>query len=426
MTRLRAGAATDAGMVRAQNEDNLLMAEPLFAVADGMGGHAAGEVASETAIETLRVAFGRNPSLDGLVEAIQEANRRVWQLGQEDPARRGMGTTLTAAALVPDGDDETLAIANVGDSRVYLLRDGDLSQVTDDHSLVEELVRRGQLSAEEALVHPQKHVVTRVLGMGPDVEVDMFPVTPYRRDRVLLASDGLFNEVTDDEIAAVLRRGGDPEAVARELVERAKTAGGSDNITVVVVDVVDDDGRSEQASAALSAEPRTSSVPLRPSAPEGGAVERDDPSPRPVAAPAAAPARPTSAEPSHRRITARVVGFLLVFLLLLGGAVAAIAAYARGSYFVGVQGQQVVIFKGHPGGLLWFHPTVEQRTGLTTADMPESSVMDLNDGHVEPSVSAARRFVDHLAEEAAAARGATTTTTAPPPATTPTTAAPAP
>ena len=426
MTQLRSGSATDVGMVRSQNEDALLVDEPLFAVADGMGGHAAGEVASEAAIETLDVAFKRNPTLDGLVEAVQEANRRVWHIGQSESDKRGMGTTVAAAALVDDNGEDTLAVANVGDSRVYLLRDGDLTQITEDHSLVEELVRGGQLSPEEAQIHPQRHVVTRVLGMAPDIDVDLFPVIPYRGDRLLLASDGLFNEVADEAIAQVLRQVREPDAAAHELVAQAKTAGGADNITVIVVDVVDDDGRSESASAALAAD-KTTVVPRADgaarAAPDRAQPPPTPPPPTPPPSRSAAPADIGLAPARPRRITGRVIAFIAVVVVLVIAAAGAVVYAARSTYYVGLQGDDVLIYKGRPGGLLWFKPTLAARTGHTTADVPADRLEQVQAGKEEPSLAAARRYTQNLFAEAAAARSTTTTTTtATPPTSTATTA----
>src|SRR3954454_4724966 len=254
MTELRAGGATDTGLVTAHNEDNSLADERLFAVADGVGGHKAGEVASQTAVDTLQREF-TEPTTDGLIDAVKTANRTVWDLAESNPDQRGMGTTLTALALVDEDGEERLAVVNVGDSRAYLLQHGELEQLTEDHSLVEQLVREGQLTPEEAQVHPQRSIITRALGLDPEVEVDSWELTPYKGDRILLCSDGLTNEVSDDEIASTLRSVSDPEEAARQLVNEARDHGGSDNITCVVVDVLDDDGRAEQASAALAAEP---------------------------------------------------------------------------------------------------------------------------------------------------------------------------
>ncbi|HVL03977.1 MAG TPA: Stp1/IreP family PP2C-type Ser/Thr phosphatase, partial [Acidimicrobiales bacterium] len=229
------------------------MAESLFAVADGMGGHAAGEIASEVAVESLESS--EPTTVDALEEAVRQANRAVWERASDDPELRGMGTTLCVIALSADsagGGDDRILVANVGDSRVYQFHDGDITQITDDHSLVEDLVREGRLSAEEARTHPQRNILTRVLGNEPDVEVDTWEIIPQRGDRYLLCSDGLFNEVDDDRIAAVLRRLADPEDAAHELVNLANQHGGRDNVSAVVVDVVDDDNRAAAASAALA------------------------------------------------------------------------------------------------------------------------------------------------------------------------------
>ncbi|MGI8493626.1 MAG: Stp1/IreP family PP2C-type Ser/Thr phosphatase, partial [Acidimicrobiales bacterium] len=239
MTGVRSGAATDVGLIRAGNEDSWLVAPPLFAVADGMGGHAAGEFSSATAVRALKDAWeeGGAAGPEGLADAARAANRAVWAQAVEHPEMRGMGTTLVAAALVPDGEEDAVAVVNVGDSRVYLMRDGELEQLTEDHTLVAELVAEGQIAEEEAEFHPQRHVLTRALGVDPEVDVDLSVVRLRPEDRFLLCSDGLSREVTDQQIAAVLRRLADPAEAARELVAEAKMRGGSGNITVVVIDV---------------------------------------------------------------------------------------------------------------------------------------------------------------------------------------------
>ncbi|MCU1448153.1 MAG: putative serine/threonine protein phosphatase, partial [Acidimicrobiales bacterium] len=381
MTQLRYGAATDVGKVRSNNEDQLLVAEPVFAVADGMGGHAAGEVASQAAVDAMRAAFGRvEPpyTMGQLVEAIEVANRVVWERSVADPDLRGMGTTLTAVAVIDEEGEDHVAIANVGDSRAYLLRDGTLDLLTADHSVAEQMVRDGQLTPEEAAVHPQRHVLTRVLGMAPDVEVDAYPILPYKGDRYLLCSDGLINEVTDDQIASALRRLADPDEAAKELVHMARAGGGHDNITVIVVDVVDDDDRAEAASAALAGEPPAltgGATMLAPVVPE---VEVADEPPADTTVRAERPSpQPHEVRRHSRRITFRVVLFVVVLLAVLAGAAVAVGLYARGTYYVGFDGDQVAIFKGRPGGLLWFQPTVESHAGLSKAQVPPSSVDDL-------------------------------------------------
>jgi serine/threonine protein phosphatase PrpC len=392
VTRLRAGSATDVGRIRQNNEDSLLVSSPLFAVADGMGGHAAGEVASGIAVETLAERFRADHSANGLADAVRAANRAVWERAQAEHQLRGMGTTLTAVALVEDGDEEVLAVVNVGDSRAYRMQDGTLEQLTEDHSLVEELVRSGRLSSDEAHDHPQKHVLTRVLGIEAEVDVDCFRVVPAKGDRFLLASDGLFNEVGDDGIAATLSRLADPDEAARTLVDMAKKAGGADNITVVVVDVVDGAERPAAKAGAAVEEAGTPAV-VRALADRARTVKRS------------------------KRLTLRTALFVAVVLLILVAAVAAVGVFARGAYFVGFDDDEnVVIYKGRPGGLLWFDPTVEQRTDLGANDVDEGAYHQLREGKEEPSLGAARRYVENLRKNSEAMRRhlaeqATTTTT---------------
>lgn len=412
MTTLVAAGATDVGRVRTSNEDQYLLVEPLYAVADGMGGHAAGEVASEAAVDALREAFEANPSSEGLVDAVRKANRAVWEQSRERSDQRGMGTTLTAVALVEEDGDEVLAVAHVGDSRAYLLRDGELDQLTEDHSVPEELRRAGRLSAEEAAIDSRRHVLTRVLGVDAEVEVDTFEVVPHRGDRFLLASDGLFGDVADEEIASILRHRTDPTRIAQDLVATAKDAGGADNITVVVIDVADDDERAARASARVKSQ--AGSNPSRPGAGPASVDDLDDePAPRAVlteARPAAARADARTApaaearEPRRgRRLNFATVAFVLALLAILGLAGAAIVMAARDSYYVGLQGEDIVIFQGRPGGLLGFQPTLKERTGLRQADVLPSRVEDLRRGKQVASLARARQYVEDISEEARAA-----------------------
>ncbi|HEX2065132.1 MAG TPA: hypothetical protein VHE80_12000, partial [Acidimicrobiales bacterium] len=296
-------------------------------------------------------------------------------------------------------------------------RDNQLDQLTEDHSVPKELERAGRLSPEEAAVHPQHNVLTRALGVEQDVEVDSFEVIPYRGDRVLLASDGLFNEVEDSDIAGVLRRMADPDEAAQELVQIASENGGNDNITVVIVDVLDDDDRAGRASAAV----RTAKYEAVDSETPSGSwsASRDEPEgwqPRSAAAPTGtstrpAPAPPRTEEPASggRRLTLRVALFVLVLAGILGAAVAAVGFYARGSYYVGLAGDDVVIYKGRPGGLLWFDPTVEERTGLVVGQLRGSQEQALREGKEEPSLGDARDYVQNIERQVAT----TTTTVAP-------------
>lgn len=255
MTTFRAGGASDVGQIRSNNQDSKLIIDDVsvFAVADGMGGHQGGEVASAIAVETLEAVI-TEPTVDSVVEAVKEANRRIFSRAADDDDLRGMGTTLVAIALVNRGaEDEEVAWVNVGDSRVYLLRDDRLVQLSRDHSLVEDLRRGGQLSEEEAAVHPQRNILTRALGIDEAVQVDTDSVMPFNGDRFLLCSDGLFNEVDPDTIVEVLTSSEDPDASAAELVRLANEGGGRDNITALVVDVTDDSGRSARAAEAAAA-----------------------------------------------------------------------------------------------------------------------------------------------------------------------------
>ena len=293
MTVLRSGSASDVGRVRTVNQDLPLERPNLYAVADGMGGHVGGEVAARVAVETLEQAFERAPTVDGLREAFSEANAAVWHESQANRDLRGMGTTLTAVALVggPEGRD-VLALANVGDSRAYVFSGGEITQVTDDHSLAEERMRHGEMTEEEAAVHPQRHILTRALGVSAQVEADMWELELRTGDRVLLCSDGLTNEVGADEMAGILGEVDDPDEAAQRLVDAANGHGGADNITVVVVDVQvgeEDDGTSAKVTPLGLAAPlaATAAVPVVESATTGqaptasGSGPESDPGPGP-------------------------------------------------------------------------------------------------------------------------------------------------
>jgi protein phosphatase len=248
-------ARTDPGRKRRGNEDSYIAQPPLFAIADGMGGARAGEVASALAAGALAESRTTGGGARRITELIQEANRRVHERASTDAATSGMGTTMTVA-LVENG---TITFGHVGDSRAYLFRDDRLEQLTDDHSLVAELVRRGELSPEAAEVHPQRSVITRALGTDPDVDVDAFPVEARPGDVYLICSDGLSDMVDGARIEEIVRKHrGDLDAVARALVQEANRAGGEDNITAVLFEVVDDGGvEPDEATREYNAVPRT-------------------------------------------------------------------------------------------------------------------------------------------------------------------------
>ncbi len=225
-----AGAATDIGKVRENNEDFYLIDEPLFAVADGMGGALGGEVASQLAIQTVEELFRAGKG--SLAEHVRLANRAVFERSVRDRAVAGMGTTLTAVKV--EGSEAHLV--HVGDSRAYLLRAGDLRLLTEDHTLVQRMVKRGEITKAEAEVHPHRNVMTRALGTEPDIEVDETSVALLDGDRLLLCSDGLTAMVTEQQVQAILESEPDPKRAAERLVRAANRAGGIDNITTVVLD----------------------------------------------------------------------------------------------------------------------------------------------------------------------------------------------
>ncbi|HSH10621.1 MAG TPA: Stp1/IreP family PP2C-type Ser/Thr phosphatase, partial [Ilumatobacter sp.] len=243
MAVLRWGSASHQGLVRAQNEDHAYAGEGLFVVADGMGGHLAGEIASELAVTRLqtRLPAGVSNGLDDLVAAVTEANSEIYRGSTDNATQAGMGTTIVAIAIVEDRiDGEVFGIANVGDSRAYVLRHGRLRQITVDHSFVQELVAEGAITSAEARLHPRRNIVTRALGIEPTVRVDSWTMPIFQRDRFVLCSDGLVDEIDDDQITEVVRaHPDDPAAAAQALVDAANAAGGRDNVTVVVVDVLE-------------------------------------------------------------------------------------------------------------------------------------------------------------------------------------------
>jgi protein phosphatase len=577
MADLRWGAATHTGQVRSKNQDDLHAGDTLFVVADGMGGHQAGEVASRITVERLVERLTSRPddsppTVDDLVAAIAEANTEILETATANPEQAGMGTTVTALAILPDPDPsddgdigETLVLANVGDSRTYLLRNGRLRQLSVDHNYVSELVAEGYLTAAEARHHPRRNIVTRALGIESDVRVDSWRFPLVRGDRYVLCSDGLNDEVPDEEIEALVAEHEDPQTAAQVLVDRANQLGGRDNITVVVVDVLDgasppdpteefdvlpawaaptgevptvadgslgtsgpgQDGPGGQVTPAAAAaglaaaagagshegalvDPAMATGPAAAgdgapdgAAPDGpaagdavagtttttgagdgtgaesgtgiadgpattdptnpdalahptsgtgpatttadtatgpgstplydggsdlddGATGADTGSPAAVLPPpvpgAAGPGAATdgSTPPPARRPGRRRLG---TFLALLGVAVVLtlgvtiLSAWARSGYFVTFDGDDVVIYRGRPGGVLWFDPTFEARGPFTRDQLDERSIAEVEAERTFETRRRAQQFVtDDLTT--------TTTSTTPPPATTTTTVAP--
>jgi protein phosphatase len=256
----RATGLSHPGRKRRRNEDSWVCDPPIFAVADGMGGAKGGEIASRLAAAALGSAADGSGA-ERVVSLVQEANRRVYERSSEDASASGMGTTITLA-LVEDGK---VTFGHVGDSRAYLIRDHTIEQLTDDHSLVAELVRSGRLSPEEAEIHPQRSVITRALGTDPNVDVDTFTVEPQVGDLFLICSDGLTSMIDDEVIREVVERRRDNlDAAARELVEKANRSGGEDNITVVFFEIAEENAEVPEETAQMTA------------LDENGAVDDDD------------------------------------------------------------------------------------------------------------------------------------------------------
>jgi protein phosphatase len=447
VTLLRSGSATDTGLVRSVNQDLAVETGTLFAVADGMGGHAGGEVAARLAVDTLHVAFGAKPTGAGLSEAVSEANRVVFEHSLDNPDLRGMGTTMTAAALVNEDGTDVIALVNVGDSRSYRFHDGQLSQITVDHSLAEEMVRSGEISEAEAAVHPHRHILTRALGVSDDVVVDLWRIQPSRGDRFLLCSDGLTNELDSAQIAEVLGTVPDPQVAADLLVRAARTHGGSDNITVVVIDVVV--GEDDQADV-----PAVAAVAPDFTSPAADEASGEEPPPPPVAVeegvavlPGPEPLRPSfgarwRARRKARRdargrrlITIRTVLFAAILVGIVYAAFYAVRWYDTNAYYVQINNNELMIYHGRVGGGVLYKPVRVERTGITTADVPAYTIPQLTTGVQEDSLKAAQAYVYNLVAsqqqatcaqnpQATGCASATTTTTSPPFGATTTTRAP--
>ncbi len=344
------GSRTDVGCVREHNEDSLVVAPPLYVVCDGMGGHAAGEVASEIAVNVIADRAPATPDAAALGQAVEEANLAIIQAAREGVGRAGMGCTCTAAIL----ENERLIVAQVGDSRAYLLHGGTLQQITRDHSLMADFIEAGQITPEEARVHPQRSVITRALGSDPRTQPDLFEINVNTGDRLLICSDGLTSMIEDYEIEDILNRTPDPQIAASKLVNAAIAAGGHDNVTVIVVNVTG------------FAEVRRRKV-----------------------------ARKT-------KITAAVIIALLVAIFC--GAAYAFNYWTTQTAFLGVQDDKVAVYRGVPGEL--FGATFSQIVEVTDVSVDDLQPGVANrlktEGVRADSVEEAKDLVDTYREEIAA------------------------
>jgi len=340
---------TDVGRQRTANEDSLVVQPPLFAVADGMGGAKAGEVASAVAVQAVEGAReSGEPAEAQLAEIVRDANRRIYDLAVADESRRGMGTTLTLAKV--HGDE--VSLAHVGDSRAYRLRDGELSQLTRDHSLVAELERSGQITPEAAEHHPQRSIITRALGPEPDVEVDTYTLAGRDGDVFLICSDGLTSMISDDEVGSILRSASTLDEAADALVRAANQSGGKDNITVILFRLGEGDPAGQPATTERppSAEDTVvglqadelraaASAPAEPAADATIIQRRAEPV-------APAPERPRRRSRRGRgRFALRVILGLAVLAAVVGG----LYALSRQVYFVGTNDAGLVtVYRGIP------------------------------------------------------------------------------
>ena len=326
------GASSDTGTLRVQNEDSFLAQEKIFVVADGMGGHNAGEVASAMAIKMLAEAQTNGiADASQLAKVIEQINHSIFQAAANQTDQRGMGTTLAVLALTPNEttNEVSAAVANIGDSRTYLFRNDEFRQVSVDHSYVQDLVSEGLITREEARTHARRNIVTRALGIEPSVAVDTWTLPLITGDRYILCSDGLVDEVTDEAIEKCVKQKIDPQKVADQLVAIANANGGRDNITVIVVDVIAD-GANSAATSSVAPTTARKKTPLVKKLVLSGAVA-----------------------------IATVVAIVLLSSCL------------RSGYFVAYENSEsdarVLIYRGK--NFLWVNPTIEADSTLTREDL---------------------------------------------------------
>ena len=405
---------TDTGRQRRDNEDSAFARAPVFVVADGMGGAQAGEVASRIAVEAFEQGLPDSGSPEErLAERVREANQQIYERSRADRGRAGMGTTLTAAYV----DDTHVAIAHVGDSRAYLFRDGSLQRLTQDHSLVDELVRRGKLTEEQAAEHPQRSIITRALGPEPDVEVDTWTYPARAGDVVLLCSDGLTSMISEERVRAILAEHNNLDEAADALIREANEAGGRDNITVVLFrleELGDHDAAGEETMVGVSV-PRdalasdteesdrsgATAVAVAPP-PTRASAHRISPAPPPVTR--RLEPRPPATVNRERRF-ATPIAALLATLIVLGLILAGGYLASRQLYFLGTNAQGIVtVYRGLPFDLPFGVPLYEtyyvsgvpastvptaRRGQLLNNDLRSQSdatslVMDLEQGRISP------------------------------------------
>ena len=392
MTHWRYAEATDTGLVRQSNQDAVYVDDSLAIVADGMGGHAAGEVASEMTIELLRSGFAGDQSVEGLYNAINAANISVLNDARENPNHFGMGTTVIAIGLTVDDEGVTSpTLCHVGDSRAYQLRDGALRLLTDDHSVAEEWVRMGRLTPEEAAVHPRRHQLTRGIGVEDSIAVDVMSVHAVKGDRLLLCSDGLSNELDSDTLARLASAPFTLEESVTQLIQAAKEAGGHDNISAVLLEFDDVSIASRPIQRTIS-----STTPPVAKGATATAVRRR----------------------KKRRLTWRTPFVAAVLIGVVAGAYFIVHWYAYSTYYLGNDSGVVAVYQGQPGGVLWFKPRVAIDTGYNVSTLRPFDQAQLNLTITELTIQNAIDYADHLCSvaktcTASSQSSSTTTTTVP-------------
>ncbi len=417
--KLDAGWASDVGLVRELNEDSYLIDADLkvFAVADGVGGHRGGEVASSTAIETLRASIATGATL---IDAIRDANRAVHERSMRDPDLFGMGTTLTVA--MPLSNTE-LVIGHVGDSRAYLLRKGQLTQISEDHSMVKQLVRDGQITEEQAVLHPRRNVITRAIGMESSVSVDLITVTVNPYDRLLLCSDGITDMLHDADLQLVLSAANTAQASAETLADRALANGGIDNLTAVVIDIVSEVGEvvtnhGDTVTFALQTIEEAAGSMGRP---PGPIVRTNAEAPNEPTPPAnyETPTSETKAT-NPRRFWGRFRWLFITLIplaLALGIGVGALKYFNNHQWYVGTQHGKIALLQGSPDAPLGWKPRAQQVSKLAITDIRDQAVQQAvkNNKHCKSNDEAAAKqcfqYVERLAQTTTTPVSTTTTTT---------------
>jgi serine/threonine protein phosphatase PrpC len=390
---LRFAARSHTGLLREGNEDSVYAGPRLLAVADGMGGHAAGEVASAVAIAAIAPLDEDAPGsdlLDALSQAATSANQRLHDMVEGDAALDGMGTTLTAILW----GGSRLGLLHIGDSRAYLLRDGELSQITHDHTLVQSLVDAGRISEEEAEAHPQRNVITKVLDGRDELEPDLSVREVRAGDRYLLCSDGLTGPVGSTDTLREALSAPDPQVAVDQLVQLALRGGGPDNITVIVADAVESDHQLPSTPVVAGAAAESPQAPP-PGVDETAAGRARTAEGRDVSETTYVPIV-TEKPPAKRRTKRLAVLATLVGLLLIAGAGAG-WAYIQSQYYVGADGQHVAVFRGVTGHVAGVElSTLEESSDLRTDQLGELDATRVKNGIVAKSKSDAERILDRL------------------------------